>query len=131
MGAWQYYKSLLDSDEDATPEQKTKLRVLTSRGLQVQWVEGDAGKAEASFFNINMKGTPLDRIEEQLLKNRKKPVPIAARAIIRAGRGHRYWSAFDDEKVEVIEEEALKLHKLLFNPEIEKPIRTLDLPLGG
>lgn len=133
IGAWSYYKSLLDDDdsEDITDERRKKLTTLTVRGLPVQWVKGDTNKAETSFFNINMKGTPLDPLEELLLRNRKKPVPIAARAIIRAGRGHRYWSQFDNDKAQKIEEQSLKLHRLLFDPEIKKPIKTLDLPLSG
>jgi hypothetical protein len=133
IGTWSYYKSLLDEhdNESLTPEQRKKLSTLTARGLPVQWVKGDTDKAETSFFNINMKGTPLDDIEEILLRNRKKPIPIAARAIIRAGRGHRYWSSFEKNKAEIIESESLRIHKLLFDPEIKKPIKTLDLPLSG
>lgn len=78
-----------------------------------------------------MKGTPLDDIEELLLRNRKKSIPIATRAIIRAGKGHRYWSSFSEEKTNTIEENAAKIHRLLFEPEFERPIKTLDLPLGG
>ena len=104
VNTWAYYKSLQDDEEDITHEQRTKLLTLTSRGLQVQWVQGNADKAEASFFNINMKGTPLDELEELLLRNRKKPVPIAARAIIRSGRGHKYWSQFGETIAEQIEE---------------------------
>ena len=131
VNTWAYYKSLQDDDEGITQEQRTKLLTLTSRGLQVQWVQGNADRAEASFFNINMKGTPLDDLEELLLKNRKKPVPIAARAIIRAGRGHKYWSQFSETVGDKIEEESKKLSTLLFSPEIKRPIKTLDLPLGG
>lgn len=131
VNTWAYYKSLQDDNDGITQEQRTKLLTLTSRGLQVQWVQGNADKAEASFFNINMKGTPLDELEELLLRNRKKPVPIAARAIIRAGRGHKYWSQFNDSVSKQIEEESKKLSTLLFSPEIKRPIKTLDLPLGG
>lgn len=133
IGTWSYYKSLLEDNDndDLTIEQRKRISTLTARGLPVQWVKGDTSKAETSFFNINMKGTPLDSLEELLLRNRKKPVPIAARAIIRAGKGHRYWSLFDIEKAEKIEEQSLKLHRLLFDPEIKKPIKTLDLPLSG
>jgi len=133
IGTWSYYKSLLEDNDnnELTVEQRRKLTTLTARGLPVQWVKGDTNKAETSFFNINMKGTPLDVLEELLLRNRKKPVPIAARAIIRAGKGHRYWSLFDEEKAKKIEEQSFKLHRLLFDPEIKKPIKTLDLPLSG
>jgi len=131
IGAWSDYKSLLDDHSDITPEQQRKLSTLTARGLSVQWVKGDINKAETSFFNINMKGTPLDDLEELLLRNRRKPIPIAARAIIRAGKGHRYWSSFDTQTAEKIEVESKKLHRLLFDPEINLPIKTLDLPLSG
>ncbi|WP_180926686.1 DUF262 domain-containing protein, partial [Vibrio parahaemolyticus] len=133
VGSWTYFKSLLNDNDsdDITPEQRKKLSTLTARGLPVQWVKGDTEKAETSFFNINMKGTPLDSVEELLLKNRKKPVPIAARAIIRAGKGHRYWSSFAPEMANNIETMSLKVHRLLFDPEIKTPIKTLDLPLSG
>jgi len=132
VGSWDYYQKLLSEDGDnLTDTQKIRLSTLTSRGISVQWVVGDVDKAETSFFNINMKGTPLDDIEELLLRNRKKSIPIATRAIIRAGKGHRYWSSFSEEKTNTIEENAAKLHRLLFEPEFERPIKTLDLPLGG
>ncbi len=131
IGTWGYYKSLIDNSEDLTTEQRKKISTITTRGFQVQWVQGDTDKAETSFFNINMKGTPLDDLEELLLRNRKKPIPIASRAIIRAGKGHRYWSCFEDEMAEKIEQEASELHRILFAPELKRPVKTLDLPLGG
>lgn len=73
VGSWDYYQKLLSEDGDnLTDTQKIRLSTLTSRGISVQWVVGDVDKAETSFFNINMKGTPLDDIEELLLRNRKK-----------------------------------------------------------
>ncbi|EGQ5290512.1 MULTISPECIES: GmrSD restriction endonuclease domain-containing protein [Enterobacter cloacae complex] len=131
VGSWEYYQKLLADDASLTEEQQRRISVLTSRGISVQWVVGDVDKAETSFFNINMKGTPLDAIEEMLLKNRKKSIPIATRAIIRAGKGHRYWSEFDQGIAQQLEEKSAKLHRLLFEPEVDRPIKTLDLPLGG
>ena len=96
-----------------------------------QWVTGDASKAEGSFFRINKEGTPLDDVEELLLRNRKRPVPIAARAVIRAGKGHRYWSAFDEQPAAAIESSAHLLHQILFEPEAKRVVKTLNLPLGG
>ncbi|MCU6285046.1 hypothetical protein KSU21_22595, partial [Enterobacter cloacae] len=113
VGSWEYYQKLLADDASLTEEQQRRISVLTSRGISVQWVVGDVDKAETSFFNINMKGTPLDAIEEMLLKNRKKSIPIATRAIIRAGKGHRYWSAFDQGIAQQLEEKSAKLHRLL------------------
>lgn len=112
-------------------DEKKRLNIISTRALPIQWVNGDAGKAEASFFKINTKGTPLDSIEELLLQNRHKPIAIAARAIIRAGKGHKYWSRFEDGFASEIEKFAKQINELLFDPEIQTPIKTLDLPLGG
>jgi hypothetical protein len=107
-----------------------KSSVIVSRGLPLQWVNGDVDKAENSFFKINTQGTPLDDIEESLLRNRRKPIAIASRAVIRAGFGHKYWSKFLENK-EKIEQLSKKLHETLFDPELSSPVKTIDLPLGG
>lgn len=127
------YKQLLlkNSKSDLPQEERKKVTNAISRGLPVQWVKGDAGKAEQSFFKINTQGTPLDKIEELLLRNRNKPIPISARAIIRAGTGHKYWSKFEPEISDRIVELSKQLHRTLFQPDINRPIKTLDLPLGG
>lgn len=130
IGSWQHNVSKLKSDT-ATSEEKKKLNTMITRGIPVQWVNGDAGKAESSFFKINTKGTPLDTVEELLLRNRKKPVSIASRAIIRAGKGHKYWSDYQAERAAKIESLAKSVHSALFDPELKRPIKTLDLPLGG
>ncbi len=130
IGSWLHYQAKAE-DQNLDPSERKKLNALITRGLPIQWVKGDADKAESSFFKINTKGTPLDDIEELLLKSRKKPISIAARAIIRSGRGHRYWSSFDKNSAAEIEELARGLHSILFDPEIKRPIKTLDLPLGG
>lgn len=127
------YKQITLKNEmtDLSSEERKKINKIISRSLQVQWVNGDADKAEQSFFKINTQGTPLDSIEELLLKNRKKPIPISARAIIRAGTGNKYWSKFENDKISQIEEFSKELYKTFFEPEIKTPIKTLDLPLGG
>lgn len=130
IGTWRHNISRLKSDH-ATSEEKKKLNTIITRGIPVQWVKGDADKAESSFFKINTKGTPLDNVEELLLKNRKKPISIASRAIIRAGKGHKYWSNFQPERANKIEDLAKAVHSALFDPELRRPIKTLDLPLGG
>jgi hypothetical protein len=126
IGSYQQFKKKVESGEV-----NSKISSILSRALPVQWVKGDADKAEASFFKINTQGTPLDQIEQALLEHRKRPIAISARAIIRAGRGHKYWSKFSPENTQKIEELAKKLHFTLFEPEIKTPIRNLDLPLGG
>lgn len=130
IGKWQHYQARI-TDAGLDANERRKLTAVVSRGLSIQWVTGDADKAESSFFKINTKGTALDDIEELLLKNRRKPTSIAARAVIRAGKGHRYWSSFTSEVAGEIEATAKNLHGALFEPEIQRPIKTLDLPLGG
>lgn len=104
---------------------------FTQQDIQAQWVQGDANKAESSFFKINTQGTALDDTEELLLRNRERSCAIAARSIVRSGTGHKYWSKFPHENQQKIEERAKELNGLLFQPELKQPIKTLDLPLGG
>jgi len=130
VGTWQHFQAGLDSTS-LTEQERRKINTAVSRGIHVQWVQGNAEKAEASFFKINTKGTPLDDIEELLLSNRRKPIAIASRAVIRAGMGHRYWSKFAPPICNEIEDLAKQIHGTLFEPEVETPIKTLDLPLGG
>jgi Protein of unknown function DUF262/HNH endonuclease len=114
------------------PEAERKVaKNLSTRSIPVQWVHGNADKAEASFFKINTQGTPLDDIEQLLISNRRRPGAISARSIIRAGSGHKYWSGFTPDKQKTIEEKSKALYQTLFEPEINTPIKTLDLPLGG
>lgn len=130
IGSWQHLQARL-AQHDLVGEERRRVTAISSRALPIQWVTGNADKAEASFFKINTEGTPLDDIEELLLRNRRRPIAIAARAVIRAGKGHRYWSSFSLENAARIEESAKELHQVLFEPELHRPVKTLDLPLGG
>ncbi|MBD8533075.1 MULTISPECIES: DUF262 domain-containing protein [unclassified Massilia] len=130
VGTWQHFVARSAEGVD-DPAEKKRLNTVVTRGLSIQWVRGDADKAESSFFQINTKGTPLDEVEELLLKSRFKPVAIAARAVIRAGKGHRYWSRFNSTTAMQIEAAAKQVHTALFDPEVNPPIKTLDLPLAG
>jgi len=67
----------------------------------------------------------------ELIKKRRKPHTIAARAIIRRATGHKYWSGFRDAEQKQIEELAIDLHQLIFEPSLRYPIKSLDLPAGG
>lgn len=104
---------------------------MVTRALNLQWIQGNPEQAETSFFKINSQGTPLDDTEEMLIKNRKKPLAIGARAILRSGTGHQYWSAFSIINQAKTEELTSEIYKLLFEPETETPVRTLDVPFGG
>lgn len=130
VGSWQHFQSR-SQQSDLSPEERQRVNTVVSRALPVQWVTGSPDKAESSFFKINTEGTPLDDIEELLLRSRRKPIAIAARAIIRAGTGHRYWSQFPKEIASKVELLAKDLHDVLFEPSLDRPVKTLALPLGG
>lgn len=131
VGRFSKLKSMVGSANSGSEVDLKRAHLLFTRGLNLQWVQGTASVAETSFFKINSQGTPLDDTEELLLRNRKKPIAIGARAILRAGGGHKYWSAFSAEAQDAIEAAAKQLFEVLFDPEVFQPIKTLDLPLGG
>jgi hypothetical protein len=104
---------------------------LAALAIQLQWVEGDVKTAEKSFFKINQQAAPIDPTELKLLESRKKPNCIAARAIIRAGKGHKYWSKFHNNNQSRIQEISKEINDVLFVPKLETPVKTLDIPIGG
>lgn len=113
------------------PDIVERVKNLAALAIQLQWVEGDASKAENSFFKINQQAAPIDKTELKLLRMRRKPNSITARAIIRSGKGHKYWSEFPTHIQEKIEELAGEINSILFAPKLETPIKTLDIPIGG
>jgi hypothetical protein len=130
VGRYSELKKLVDAKG---PEVSVR-RAITAvtRGLTLQWIQSDAAVAETSFYKINSQGTPLDDTERLLIENRRKPIAIGARAIHRAAAGHKYWSTFKSEKIKAdIARLAKDLHDLLFQPEAEDPLTTLEVPLGG
>ena len=122
-----YYKALRAKHPDA--DIIVKARNLASRALPIQWIEGDVATAEKSFFNINQQATPIDPTELKLLQKRKSPSCIAPRSIMRAGKGHKYWHNFEQEVQDKIERLADSINKLLFEPAVKRPIKSLDLPI--
>lgn len=130
VGTFQHFQAKLASSDD-NEEPDPRVMNFATRGLQVQWIVGDADKAESSFFKINTQGSVLDPVETRILKHRRKAPAIAARSVVRSATGHRYWSKFETDTQEKITERAKALHKALFAPEVNTPIKTIDLPLGG
>jgi hypothetical protein len=131
IGRFQSLKQLVGSPPGSNPIQVQRATRAFTRALPLQWVQGPAPVAESSFYKINSQGTPLDSTETMLIKNRKKPIAISARAILRAGTGNKYWASFPHERQAQMEENAKAFFALLFQPEAESPVKTLDLPLGG
>jgi len=131
IGSYSDYKLASAHPEKVKSDIVRKAKNLAALAIQLQWVEGDASKAENSFFKINQQAAPINKTELKLLKSRRKPNSIAARAIIRSGKGHKYWSAFSSEKQKEIQKLADEINTILFNPKLETPIKTLDIPIGG
>lgn len=130
IGRYTTLKALVGA-ENVTIKDKKRSSNLVTRALDLQWVQGNQDVAETSFFKINSQGTPLDAIEEMLLRHRRKAIAIASRSILRAGTGHKYWSKFNNDIQREIEGLAEEFHNILFDPESTSPITTIDLPLGG
>ncbi len=131
IGTYEEHLYAINNPTKANPEMLKRAQRLPNLTLQLQWVKGNADKAEDSFFKINEEAAPINETERTLLKSRDKPNTIAARAIIRSGTGHKYWSKFKEDKKDEIERLAKDINKILFNPEYSTPIKTLDVPLGG
>lgn len=87
---------------------------LGALAFQVQWVDGDANNAEESFLRINQSATKISDAELELIQERDKAFAIAARAIVRAGKGYKYWSAFSEKRQQEVIELSKEIHNLLF-----------------
>jgi len=131
IGSYKGFMEAVRNPSEANQEKLNKAQKLGFLSVHLQWVQGDAEKAENSFFKINEKSTPISDTEKALLKSRKKPYALASRAIMRAGTGHKYWSHFSQKIKEDIVTIAKEINESLFTPDTKTPIKTLDLPLAG
>jgi hypothetical protein len=131
VGKYTDYQLALKYPDKVKSEIALRAKNLGATAVQLQWVEGDAEVAEASFFKINQQAAKIDPTELRLIKSRKKPNGIASRAIIKGGKGHQYWSKFTEENISEIERLSKEINEVLFLPKLRNPIKTLDLPIGG
>ncbi len=127
------YEEIINSPMEDNPNRELvqKAKNLGAYSIQVQWVDGDANKAEKSFFKINQQPSKIDPTELKILESRKKGNCIAARAILRAGEGHKYWSDFAAEIQADIQKVSKEIHNIIYNPTLTTPVKTLDIPIGG
>ena len=127
------YQAIVESSKKPDSEQRlrTKASNIGVFGLTTQWVTGEASKAEDSFFKINAQGEPLNPTEKKLLRSRKKGNCVASRAIIRGGKGHKFWSGFSAENQIKVQEIAQEINNILFTPALHTPIKSLELPIAG
>ncbi|GAB1543257.1 hypothetical protein NUACC21_59310 [Scytonema sp. NUACC21] len=131
IGAFKHYEESLFEPDLAENKVKKRLKSLGTRAIQLQWVDGDSRKAESSFFKINQKSTPISDTEIAVLESRRKPSGLCSRAILRGGQGYKYWQTYNSPIADDIQKEAEEINKLIFNPILTSPIKSLDLPLGG
>ncbi|WP_244315826.1 HNH endonuclease family protein [Streptomyces albidochromogenes] len=131
VGSYSDLKLALMNPDTASKEKLQLAKNLSATAIHLQWVNGEAEKAESSFFRINQQATPIDSTELDMIKARRKPNALAARAFIRAGTGHKYWSQFDQSVQNEIESIAKGVYDLIFRPNLELSIRSSDLPVAG
>jgi hypothetical protein len=131
IGSYDDFKLALTNPEKIKADIRVRAKNLSALAIQLQWVEGDANKAESSFFKINQQAAPINKTELILLESRKKPNCIAARAIIRSGKGHKYWSGFTNDNQFRVQTLSKEINDILFAPTLQTPIKTLDIPIGG
>jgi hypothetical protein len=131
IGTYEEINQALKNPSNSPEVMVRRARNLSAFAVPLQWVVGDATKAEASFFKINQLAAPINETELTILDSRSHPNALAARAIIRAGTGHKYWFKFDDARKVELEKLAKEVNISLFTPPLETPIKTLDLPIAG
>lgn len=112
-------------------EQKEYAKSLGSLALQLQWVDGDADKAEDSFFKINQSATKISDAELELIQFRNKSYAVAARAIVRAGKGYKYWADFSEEGNKTVEHLSQNIYNILFGKEGFNPNDINTFSIGG
>lgn len=132
IGSFKELKEARRKSSKEINEKITKIvNNLGSLALQVQWVEGNSSTAEESFLKINQSATKISDAELELIISRNKAHAIAARAIVRAGRGHKYWSDFDEKSQSEILSLANTIHGLMFGNKKMSMDEINVLPIGG
>lgn len=132
IGAFKDYQKARRNPKDVPEYILENVKNLGAIALQIQWVEGDSTTAEKSFLKINQSATPISNAELELIQSRKMPYAIAARAIMRAGKGHNYWSSFNSDIQNEIKQIANNVHKHLFSgANFSENSNLSNLPIGG
>ncbi|PSJ59299.1 GmrSD restriction endonuclease domain-containing protein [Pseudaminobacter soli (ex Li et al. 2025)] len=132
VGSYDDHKMAIDFPQNSRPDVVERAARIGWQEIPAQWIRNaDHDKAEKSFFRINQGGTKIDPVERRILSSRRSATALAARAILRGGTGHNYWQAFDAEIRAKIEDLSREIHNLLFEPNLNLPIKTLDLPVAG
>jgi hypothetical protein len=123
-------KVLFDSPNTHAAVIEARARAIASRMPTCQYVKGGATVAEKSFLAINQNPAVIDKIELDIIQARKKPNSIAVRAIMSAGKGHKYWGHFP-AKAKEIEKLATEIYKTLFGEIVDLSVYSSDVPRAG
>lgn len=131
IGTYAEYSGLVGQTV-TDPVRSRRLVSIGKESVIIQWVTAATpAAAEASFFKINQAAQPIDPIERRILQSRTSPNAIASRCIVRGGRGHKYWAAFDAEVREAVEALGGKIHDDLYKPPHKQPVTSADQPIAG
>ncbi len=131
VGSYADHRKAASNPEAFGPDLVARARRLSTLTLDLQWVRGDATRAEDSFIRINQQAATITPQELELIKDRRKPMAIGARAIRQKGTGHEYWKNFSSERQAIIRQHAVEIHDILFTPTLSYPVKSADLPAGG
>ena len=131
VGSYADHRKAASNPDAFGPAMVARARRLSTLTLDLQWVRGDATKAEESFIRINQQAANITPQELELIKDRRKPMAIAARAIRQRGKGHEYWKNFSPENQSLIRQHAVDVYDILFSPALSYPVKSADLPAGG
>ncbi|MBP3567743.1 MAG: DUF262 domain-containing protein [Lachnospiraceae bacterium] len=132
IGSFKHILKVSRNPQLATTEFQVEIaKNLGALALQVQWVDGDANNAEESFLRINQSATKISDAELELIQERNRAFAIAARAIVRAGKGYQYWSSFSEKKQQEVIALSKSIHMLLFGNGISNVDDINSYSIGG
>lgn len=132
IGSYEDHKIAIDYPQNSRPDVVERAARIGWQEIPAQWIRNaDHEKAEKAFFRINQGGTKIDPVEKRILSARRSATALAARSIMRAGKGHNYWRQFEPDLRDKIESLGAEINELLFKPGLMLPIKTLDVPVAG
>jgi len=132
IGSYEDHKMAIEFPNNSRPDVVERASRIGWLDIPAQWIRNaDHEKAEKAFFRINQGGMKIDATERRILSSRKSATALAARAILRGGTGHNYWRHFTADVGARIESLGSEVRDLLFEPSLNLPIKTLDVPVGG
>jgi len=129
VGSYGGLQAAMEYPENS-PELASLAKKVFNRSISLQWVPSGSD-VEKSYIKINKQAVHIDETELDVIQYRRKPNALATRSLIRAGTGHKYWSTFSAQIQSDIEKIARDIYDTLFEPPIETPLRTPEVPIAG